>query len=243
MLSRLTSSASRGTIRRSFGSAAAEDAAFQLRADELKQQWATSDRWTNATREYTAEDVVSLQGSVAPLAPANLAASRKLWALNKTAKAAGECMSTWGAIDPVQVAQMAKYQSTVYCSGWQTSSVSPSNALFGPDLADYPYDSVPKVVERLFQAQHFHDRKQYEERRRMTAQQRLDTPAVDFLNPIVADGDTGHGGLTAVAKLTSMMVTCGASGIHLEDQRAGGEGLRITACTAVIRVKTSRLTA
>ena len=36
--------------------------------------------------------------------------------------------------------------------------------------------------------------------------------------PIVADGDTGHGGLTAVMKLTKMMIEAGAAGIHFEDQ-------------------------
>ena len=41
---------------------------------------------------------------------------------------------------------------------------------------------------------------------------------VDYLTPIVADGDTGHGGLTAVMKLTQLMVEAGAAGVHFEDQ-------------------------
>ena len=43
----------------------------------------------------------------------------------------------------------------------------------------------------------------------------------DVLAPIVADGDTGHGGLTAVMKLTKMMIEAGAAGIHFEDQAPG----------------------
>ena len=46
-------------------------------------------------------------------------------------------------------------------------------------------------------------------------------PAVDYLRPIVADGDTGHGGLSAVMKLTKLFVEAGAAGIHLEDQKPG----------------------
>merc|ERR1711972_1303661 len=70
-------------------------------------------------------------------------------------------------------------------------------------------------------AQLFHDRKQYEERRRMPAEQRAQKPAVDFLNPIIADADTGHGGLTATMKLAKMFIQNGAAGIHIEDQKPG----------------------
>merc|ERR1711869_190921 len=44
---------------------------------------------------------------------------------------------------------------------------------------------------------------------------------VDFMNPIIADADTGHGGLTATMKLTKMFVEFGAGGIHIEDQKPG----------------------
>merc|ERR1712230_284128 len=44
---------------------------------------------------------------------------------------------------------------------------------------------------------------------------------IDYLRPIVADADTGHGGLTAVMKLTKMFVEKGAAGIHIEDQAPG----------------------
>lgn len=44
---------------------------------------------------------------------------------------------------------------------------------------------------------------------------------VDYLRPIIADADTGHGGLTAVMKLCKMFVEFGAAGVHLEDQAAG----------------------
>jgi len=38
---------------------------------------------------------------------------------------------------------------------------------------------------------------------------------------VIADADTGHGGLTAVMKLTKMFVEKGAAGIHIEDQMPG----------------------
>lgn len=53
----------------------------------------------------------------------------------------------------------------------------------------------------------------------MSEHERASTPAVDYLRPIIADGDTGHGGLTAVMKLTKMFIEKGAAGIHFEDQK------------------------
>ena len=41
------------------------------------------------------------------------------------------------------------------------------------------------------------------------------------MRPIIADADTGHGGLTATMKLTKLFVERGAAGIHIEDQAPG----------------------
>ena len=70
-------------------------------------------------------------------------------------------------------------------------------------------------------AQLFHDRKQRSARRDMSPEERANSPFIDFLRPIIADADTGHGGLTAVMKLTKMFVERGAAGIHMEDQAHG----------------------
>lgn len=88
-------------------------------------------------------------------------------------------------------------------------------------FADYPSNTVPLKVEHLFMAQLFHDRKQREARSRMSDAELARTPPIDYLRPIVADADTGHGGLTATMKLAKMFVEKGAAGIHIEDQAAG----------------------
>ena len=80
---------------------------------------------------------------------------------------------------------------------------------------------MPNKVEHLFMAQLFHDRKQREARSRMTDAELAATPYIDYLRPLIADADTGHGGLTAVMKLAKMFVEKGAAGIHIEDQAPG----------------------
>lgn len=70
-------------------------------------------------------------------------------------------------------------------------------------------------------AQLFHDRKQREERLTIPKANRASVANTDFLRPIVADADTGHGGLTAIMKLTKLFIEKGAAGIHIEDQAPG----------------------
>jgi isocitrate lyase len=70
-------------------------------------------------------------------------------------------------------------------------------------------------------AQLFHDRKQREERLTKPKAERANVASVDYLRPIIADADTGHGGLTAIMKLTKLFIEKGAAGIHIEDQAPG----------------------
>lgn len=96
-----------------------------------------------------------------------------------------------GAIDPVQMTQQAPNQEVLYISGWACSSLLTTTNEVSPDFGDYPYNTVPNQVQRLFKAQQMHDRKQFDARRKLSPEQRKSTAYVDYLRPIVADGDTG----------------------------------------------------
>ncbi|KAF9376137.1 isocitrate lyase 1 [Podila verticillata] len=197
----------------------AEEARFQEEVAKVKAWWAT-ERFSLITRPYSAESIVSKRGNIETEYASNVQA-KKLWKLLKNHRKNKTASHTFGALDPIQVAQMAKYIETVYVSGWQCSSTASSSNEPGPDLADYPMDTVPNKVEHLFFAQLFHDRKQREARLTAPKEQRAKMANIDFLRPIIADADTGHGGITANMKLAKMFVERGAAGIHLEDQMAG----------------------
>ncbi|KAI1328670.1 isocitrate lyase [Xylariaceae sp. FL0255] len=200
---------------------AAEDALYESQIKEVEAWWATP-RFEGIKRPYTAADVVSKRGSQMQNYPSSVMA-RKLFNLIKERSAAGEPIHTMGAIDPVQMTQQAPHQEVLYLSGWACSSVLTTTNEVSPDFGDYPYNTVPNQVQRMAKAQSMHDRKQWDTRRKMTPEERKKTPYIDYLRPIVADGDTGHGGLSAVVKLAKLFAENGAAAVHFEDQLHGGK--------------------
>ncbi|KAH9820504.1 Pyruvate/Phosphoenolpyruvate kinase-like domain-containing protein [Melampsora americana] len=185
------------------------------------EQWFKSSRFKDTKRTYPASLIASKRGAL-PIhsnSYANLM-SRQLFDQLTEAEKTGKPLLTMGALDPVQQSQMSEYLPLVYVSGWATSStfVTGSNEV-GPDLADYPYTTVPTQVARLVKAQMLHDRKKWDESYQL-GNEEIET---NQLKPIIADGDTGHGGLSSVMKLVKSFGESGVAGIHLEDQLHGGK--------------------
>ena len=200
---------------------AAEDEVYNQQIKQVEEWWA-SPRYKGIKRPYSADDVVSKRGSLQQVYPSSLMA-RKLFNLLEERASEGKPVHTMGAIDPVQMTQQAPHQEVLYISGWACSSVLTTTNEVSPDFGDYPYNTVPNQVQRLFKAQQLHDRKQFDARRALSAQEREKTPYTDYLRPIVADGDTGHGGLSAVLKLAKLFAENGAAAVHFEDQLHGGK--------------------
>lgn len=200
---------------------AAEDELYEQQIKEVETWW-NSPRYVGIKRPYSAADVVSKRGSQQQSYPSSVMA-RKLFNLIKEREAKGEPIHTMGAIDPVQMTQQAANQEVLYISGWACSSVLTSTNEVSPDFGDYPYNTVPNQVQRLSKAQSMHDRKQWDARRKLSKEDRAKTPYTDYLRPIIADGDTGHGGLSAVLKLAKLFAENGAAAVHFEDQMHGGK--------------------
>ncbi|KAF8599781.1 isocitrate lyase [Ceratobasidium sp. AG-I] len=204
-------------------SLAKENELHAARVQDLEKHFALP-RFEGIKRPYTAESVVTKQGSMPPLPLPSTLLSDKFHSLLKNASEEKRPLHTMGAIDPVQMTQMAKHQEVLYVSGWAASSVlTTGNNEVGPDLGDYPYTTVPNQVHRLFRAQQLHDRKHYDERMTATPEAREKMEYVDYLRPIIADADHGHGGISTVMKITKLFAESGASAIHLEDQLHGGK--------------------
>ncbi|KAL8704117.1 MAG: hypothetical protein Q9201_002701 [Fulgogasparrea decipioides] len=202
-------------------SGSAEDALFDQQVHEVERWWATP-RYKRVKRPYTAEDVVTKRGALQQTYPSSLMA-RKLFNLFQERAAAREPVHTMGAIDPVQMTQQAANQEILYISGWACSSLLTTTNEVSADFGDYPYNTVPNQVQRLFKAQQYHDRKHWDARRKMSPSERRETPYIDYMRPIIADGDTGHGGLSAVLKLAKLFAENGAAAVHFEDQLHSGK--------------------
>jgi isocitrate lyase len=199
----------------------AEDALLDQQVADGKDWW-NSPRYEGIKRPYSAEDVVSKRGTLQQTYPSSIMA-RKLFNLLKERSSAGEPVHTMGAIDPIQMTQQAENQEVLYISGWACSSVLTTTNEVSPDFGDYPYNTVPNQVQRLFKAQQLHDRRNFDARRQLTPEERKKSPYIDYMRPIIADGDTGHGGLTAVLKLAKLFAENGAAAVHFEDQLHGGK--------------------
>jgi hypothetical protein len=97
-------------------------------------------------------------------------------------------------------------------------------------IIDYPSNTVPDKVAQLFTAQLFHDRKQRWTRMQALAkgQSELDSlgESIDYLRPIVADADTGHGGEFLSRVTLAFPVTDprfnGGDEVDQDDGRVGG---------------------
>lgn len=178
--------------------------------------WWAEPRWEGILRPYTSKDVVALRGS-SKQTYASDAMAAKLFTTLAECKKTGGHSRTFGALDPVQAVTMAPKLTSIYVSGWQSSSTASTSNEPGPDFADYPKDTVPNKVDQLFRALQLHDRRLWEA---CVKSGDLDKMP-DLMTPIVADGDTGHGGITATMKLMKMFVERGAAGVHFEDQAHG----------------------
>ncbi|KAI8717026.1 Isocitrate lyase [Fusarium sp. LHS14.1] len=219
----------------------AEEAAFQDLANSIEQEW-QSPRQAHLKRPYSAKTIAALRNTIPISYPSSLQGD-KLWHLLNEHLRNGTHEKTFGTTEPTVVSQMVEHQQTVYVSGALCGLSEVQHP--GCDHADYPWDTVPKVVEKIFKAQLWHDQRQKQFGLHHTKAEREKLEAYDFMAPIIADGDMGFGGLTSTVKMAKLFVEAGVAMIHLDDLAIGlkkftiGEGRTVVPTSEYI----ARLTA
>lgn len=174
---------------------------------KLQQEWTENPRWTGIKRDYSAEDVVRLQGSNPIEYSLARRGAEKLWRLLHEQ----DYVNTLGALTGMQALQQVKAGlKAIYLSGWQVAADANLAGSMYPDQSLYPADSVPAVVRRINNAFTRADQIAW-----MEGQEDR-----DFFAPIVADAEAGFGGVLNAFELMKAMIEAGAAGVHFEDQLA-----------------------
>lgn len=176
-------------------------------ADQIRHEWNTDPRWAGITRNYSAEDVVRLRGTIPVEHSIAKIGANKLWRYLQEK----DFVNALGALTGNQAMQQVKAGlNAIYLSGWQVAADANLAGQMYPDQSLYPADSVPAVVKRinnaLLRADQLHHAEGNDE--------------IDFLQPIVADAEAGFGGVLNAFELMKAMIEAGAAGVHFEDQLA-----------------------
>ena len=176
-------------------------------ADHLRLDWANHARWAGIERNYSAEDVVRLRGTVQIEHSLARLGAEKLWnALHRE-----PFVNALGALTGNQAMQQVKAGlKAIYLSGWQVAADANVAGEMYPDQSLYPANSVPLVVKRINNALLRADQLNHAE----------GNDSVDYLQPIVADAEAGFGGVLNAFELMKAMIEAGAAGVHFEDQLA-----------------------
>lgn len=204
---------------------------------DIQKDWETSKRWSGVERDYSAQDVDRLRGTVHVEHSLARAGAEKLWNYFYSEP----YVNALGALTGNQAMQQVKAGlKGIYLSGWQVAADANLAGQMYPDQSLYPVDSVPAVIRRINNALLRADQIHHAEGK----------DGIDWLQPIVADAEAGFGGTLNAFELMKDMIDAGAAGVHFEDQLAsakkcGHMGGKVLVPTqeAVNKLKAARLAA
>jgi isocitrate lyase len=169
-------------------------------------KWKNRDRQKHIQRPYTPQDVKKLSGSIKIEYTLASNGATKLWDKLYSQK----YVSALGALTGNQAMQQAKAGlDSVYLSGWQVAGDANDSLQMYPDQSLYAVGSVPTIVKRINNTFQRADQIQTMEDRQ---------GEIDYFLPIVADAESGFGGVLNTHELVKHLIEAGAAGIHLEDQ-------------------------
>jgi isocitrate lyase len=186
--------------------------ARELQVQLLQKEWADSPRWKGIKRNYSAEDVIRLRGSLTVEHTLARRGAERLWrSLHDE-----PFVNALGAMSGNQAMQQVKAGlKAIYLSGWQVAGDANLAGEMYPDQSLYPVNSVPNVVRKINNALARCDQIQW-----MEGKNPGDAGYIDYFAPIMADAEAGFGGVLNAFELMKAMIDAGAAGVHFEDQLA-----------------------
>jgi isocitrate lyase len=174
---------------------------------QIERDWENNPRWDGITRDYTADDVLRLRGSIDVEHTFAKMGAGRLWELLQDEP----YVNALGALTGNQAIQQVRAGlKAIYLSGWQVAADANLAGHMYPDQSLYPSNSVPQVVKRINQALQRADQIDHSEGKSDTY----------WFAPIIADAEAGFGGCLNAFELMKQMIECGAAAVHFEDQLA-----------------------
>src|SRR5476651_85498 len=165
----------------------------------------TNARWHGIKRDYSANEVRRLSGSVRIAHTLAERGANKLWQLLHSEP----YLPTLGALTGNQALQQVKAGlKAIYVSGWQVAADANDSGQMYPDQSLYPANSVPTLVRRINQALMRADQVHHAEAKDDTY----------WFAPMIADAEAGFGGNLNAFELMKAMIEAGAACVHFEDQ-------------------------
>jgi isocitrate/methylisocitrate lyase len=172
----------------------------------IEQAW-REPRFSGVRRDYSAGDVVKLQGSFTVEHTVARHGAERLWSLLQER----DYVNALGAMTGGQAVQMVKAGlEAIYLSGWQVAADANAAEEVYPDQSLYPASSAPALVRRINNALMRADQIAFSE----------GSDDIDWMVPIVADAEAGFGGALNAFELTKSFIAAGAAAVHFEDQLA-----------------------
>src|SRR6266513_3292065 len=112
----------------------------------MERDWESNPRWRGVARDYSAEDVLRLRGSIdIKYTLAEMGAERLWQLLNEE-----PFVAALGALTGNQAMQQVRAGlKAIYLSGWQVAADANLAGHMYPDQSLYPSNSVPDVVRKI----------------------------------------------------------------------------------------------
>src|SRR5438445_7349650 len=113
---------------------------------QIERDWETNSRWNGIIRDYTADDVLRLRGSIDVEHTFAQLGAERLWDLLESEP----YVAALGALTGNQAVQQVRAGlKAIYLSGWQVAADANLAGQMYPDQSLYPANSVPTVIRRI----------------------------------------------------------------------------------------------